>query len=37
MFDYLTDGNFMYVDRSRWMFCIIEIIFYSKIRFGPGG
>ena len=32
MFDYLTDGNFRYVDRSRWMFCIIEIILYRKTR-----
>ena len=33
MFDYLTDGNFRCVDRSRWMVCIIEIILYNKIRF----
>ena len=33
MFDYLTDGNFRYVDRSGWMVCIIEIILYSKIIF----
>ena len=33
MFDYLTDRNFRYVDRSGWMFCIIEIILYSKIIF----
>ena len=33
MFDYLTDGNFRYVDRSGWMVCIIEIILYSKTIF----
>ena len=32
MFDYLTDGNFRYVDRSGWMVCIIEIILYRKTR-----